>query len=169
MESRILRLLDGILRGVCAALMGLLALAVILSVFFRYVLSLTTVWSEELITVLFIATTFLGTAMVSKDNDHIAIEFLFEALPARAVRAVRIFVSLIVITVMAVVFQASLRWIAVSGDLRTTGLDLPFRWLYSLLPVSCVLVVLIEIGKIVGYLGKVSKGIGPSVGGGMRS
>jgi len=46
------------------------------------------------------------------------------------------------------VFQASLRWIAVNGELRTPGLELPFRWFYALLPLSCALVGLVEVGKI---------------------
>lgn len=142
------KFLNGLLRGLCAALMGCMAVTVILSVFFRYVLSITTVWSEELIAVLFIAATFLGSAMVAQDDEHIEIEFIFTVLPRRGAMALRIVISLIVIAVMAVVFKYSLGWIAVSGDLLTPGLEFPFRWLYSLLPVSCVLTCLVESGKI---------------------
>ena len=134
-------------RALCAAHMGLMALVVILSVFFRYVFSLTTVWSEELITVLFIATTFLGSAMVAADDEHIEIDLLFGILPKRAAAALRFFVSLIVIAVMVLVFRFSLAWIAVSGELRTPGLEIPFKWLYSLLPICCVLTGLVEVGK----------------------
>jgi TRAP-type C4-dicarboxylate transport system permease small subunit len=149
MKRNVFAVLDGLLRSLCAALMGAMAAAVILSVFFRYVFSITTVWSEELITVLFIATSLLGTAMVARDNEHISVDFIYEVLPPRAATVLRIFVSMVVIAVMIAVFRFSLPWIAVTGSLRTPGLDIPFQWVYALLPASCVLVCLVEFGKIV--------------------
>ncbi len=148
MKFRLSTLFDDVVRASCAFLMGAMALAVILSVFFRYVFSLTTVWSEELITVLFLATSFLGTAMVAADDEHISIDFIFGAVPKRAAAALRALVSLIVLSVMVVVFLYALPWIAVSGELETPGLEIPFKWLYALLPTSCVLVCIVEVRKI---------------------
>ncbi len=140
--------LDRLMRVACASLMGAMTLAVILSVFFRYVLSMTTAWSEELITMLFISTSFLGTAMVTKDDEHINIDFLLKAMTPRRSAVLHIVISLIVITVQSIVLNASFKWIAVNGNLRTPGLELPYRWFYSLLPMSAILVCLYEIGKI---------------------
>jgi len=140
--------LDRLMRIVCATLMGAMTLAVILSVFFRYVLSMTTAWSEELITMLFIATSFLGTAMVTKDDEHINIDFLIKAMSPRRAAVMHIVISLIVIAVQVIVINASTKWIAVNGNQKTPGLELPYRWFYSLLPMSAILVCLYEIGKI---------------------
>lgn len=152
MKLRIADLPMRLLRILCAALMGALALTVILSVFFRYVLGITTVWSEELIAVLFVACTFLGTAMVARDGEHIEIDFLYGVLPPRGAAALRTLVSLVVVAVLAVVFKYSLPWIAVSGSLKTPGLEIPFKWLYALLPLSCVLTGLVELGRLPGLL-----------------
>jgi TRAP-type C4-dicarboxylate transport system permease small subunit len=149
MKIRAAKFLDSALRMLCAALMGMMALTVILSVFFRYALSVTAVWSEELISVIFIASTFLGTAMVARDDEHIEINFIYDHLPPRGAAILRMLVSLVVIAVLAVVFKYSLGWIKVSGMLLTPGLEFPFKWLYSLLPVSCVLTCLVEAGKFV--------------------
>ncbi len=148
MKFQAAKFLDGALRTLCAALMGVMALVVIVSVFFRYVFSITTVWSEELISVLFVATTFLGTAMVARDEEHIEIDFIYDRLKARGAAALRILVSLVVIAILAVVFKYSLGWIAVSGELLTPGLEIPFKWLYALLPISCALTGIVELGKI---------------------
>jgi TRAP-type C4-dicarboxylate transport system permease small subunit len=98
--------------------------------------------------VLFVATTFLGTAMVAKDEEHIEIDFIYERLKPRGVAALRALVSIVVIGILAIVFKYSLGWIAVSGALLTPGLEIPFKWLYALLPISCVLTSLVELGKI---------------------
>ncbi len=148
MKFQAAKFLDGALRAICAALMGAMALVVIISVFFRYVFSITTVWSEELISVLFVATTFLGTAMVARDEEHIEIDFIYDRLKPRGVAALRILVSIVVIGILAIVFKYSLGWIAVSGDLLTPGLEIPFKWLYALLPLSCILTCLVELVKI---------------------
>lgn len=152
MSFRPLALLDKAIRAVCAALMGAMTLAVILSVFFRYVLSMTTAWSEELITMLFVATSMLGTAMVARADEHISIDFLPMSLPPRARAALKAAISLAVIAVMAVVLKASFRWIAVNGQLKTPGLELPYRWFYSLLPLSAGLVMIFELGKVAVHL-----------------
>jgi TRAP-type transport system small permease protein len=148
MKTQPFAYLDRLMRIMCAALMGAMTLAVILSVFFRYVFSMTAAWSEELITMLFISTSFLGTAMVTKDDEHINIDFLPNSLSPRRAAILRIIISVIVITVQAIVVKASFRWIAVNGNLKTPGLELPYRWFYSLLPMSAVLVCLYEAGKI---------------------
>jgi TRAP-type transport system small permease protein len=140
--------LDRLMRVACASLMGAMTLAVILAVFFRYVLSMTTAWSEELITMLFISTSFLGTAMVTKDDEHINIDFLLNAGSPRRSTIMRIVVSFIVIAVQLIVVNASIKWIAVNGNLKTPGLELPYKWFYSMLPISAILVCLYEIGKI---------------------
>jgi TRAP-type transport system small permease protein len=140
--------LDRLMRVMCASLMGAMTLAVILSVFFRYVFSMTAAWSEELITMLFISTSFLGTAMVTKDDEHINIDFLPNSLSPRHAAILRIIISVIVIAVQVIVVKASFKWIAVNGNLKTPGLELPYRWFYSLLPMSAIFVCLYEIGKI---------------------
>jgi len=147
MKVRAFDAFDRILRFLCAALMGAMTLAVILSVFFRYVLSWTAAWSEELITVFFISTTFLGTAMVSRDDEHINIDFIFHGKSRRRKAIIRLLISIVVILVQIIIFSAALKWIAVSGDLKTPGLEIPFKWLYSLLPASSVLVSLYETVK----------------------
>lgn len=152
MRLQPLALLDKAVRFICAALMGAMTLAVILSVFFRYVLSMTTAWSEELITMLFVATSMLGTAMVSRSDEHISIDFLPRELPPRAAAALKASISIVVIAVMAVVLKASIRWIAVNGQLKTPGLELPYRWFYSLLPFSAGLVIVFEAEKLFGRL-----------------
>ena len=55
--------------------MIMLALMVV-QVIFRYILEIALPWSEELIRYLFVATSFIGAALVSKDRSHINIDVM---------------------------------------------------------------------------------------------
>ena len=52
---------------------AILASGVIISVFLRYFFSIAFVQSEELLTMVFVATTFFGSALGLREGDHIAI------------------------------------------------------------------------------------------------
>lgn len=53
----------------------MLALMVV-QVIFRYILEVALPWSEELIRFLFVATSFIGAALVSKERSHINIDIM---------------------------------------------------------------------------------------------
>jgi TRAP-type C4-dicarboxylate transport system permease small subunit len=54
-------------------------LLMVVQVVFRYMLEVALPWSEELIRYLFVAASFLGAALVSKERSHISID-LFDSL-----------------------------------------------------------------------------------------
>ena len=123
----------------CLIITALLAVVVILSVFLRYVLGITFVWAEEVITMLFIGTTFFGAALTTKENEHIGIPALLESLPKPARKVLTIIGLLITVVVVGFLFHRSLNWIQKAGDLVTPGLRIPERYFYYMVPVSAAL------------------------------
>jgi len=85
--NSLIRKVDGLLSLLGKILVGLLASGVIVSVFLRYVFSIAFVWSEELLTMVFVATTFFGAALGLREQEHIAITYFTEKMPA-AIRKV---------------------------------------------------------------------------------
>lgn len=57
--------------------------ALILQVFFRYVLASSLVWSEELALILFTWTTLLAATSVLRDMVHVRLDLLISVMPAR--------------------------------------------------------------------------------------
>lgn len=129
-------------------IMGLMSVLVIVCVFLRYVFSISFVWSEELITFLFLATTYFGVVLGVRYDEHIKIDFLTEKYGKKGKAISDILISILVIFVQFVVFKASILWIERVGDVLSPGMRIPNKIIYSMLPISCVLVVFYELWKI---------------------
>ncbi|MCK7482867.1 MAG: TRAP transporter small permease subunit [Candidatus Moduliflexus flocculans] len=72
--NALVRFPDKVLGGSCRVpSVGLRAAGVIISVFLRCVFGVSFAWAEELMTMVFIATTFFGAALGLREGEHIAI------------------------------------------------------------------------------------------------
>ena len=65
---------------------AILVSGVIISVFLRYFFSIAFVESEELLTMVFVATTFFGSALGLREGEHIAITNFVDNASSRARR-----------------------------------------------------------------------------------
>lgn len=124
---------------ICIVLMGAMSLLVITSVILRYVFSISFIWSEELITFLFLATTYFGVPLGVRYNEHIKIDFLTEKFGPRMSIVSNTINSVIIAIVQIIVFYSSLNWIKAVGNVLSPGLRLPVKYIYSLMPLSCIL------------------------------
>lgn len=144
--------LDFIIGWWCILVMGAMTTFVIASVFLRYVFSLTWVWSEELITFLFISSTFFGAVLATKKNEHISVDFLPSLLKGLKKKTLLVIISLSGIAVQAVILKFSILWISVAGGIETPGFGLPFQIIYSFMPISAGLIILYELIKIILFI-----------------
>lgn len=145
MNGKLFKSIDRVIDLWCIFLMSAMAIAVVLSVFFRYVFSIVYVWSEELITMLFIGASFFGCVLAVKEKAHIVVELLLENLPNPARRVADVLISLINIFVQAVLIDASIAWIDAAGSSPTPGMRLPAYLFYSFLPITSALIILYEV------------------------
>ena len=145
MIGKILNLIDRLITGWCMLLMTAMTLVVILSVFFRYVFSITYVWSEELITMLFIGASFFGCVLAVKEKAHIVVDVFLVKLPPQGLKAASVLISLANVFVQVVLINASMTWIAAAGGSPTPGMRLPSYIFYSFMPITSVLIILYEL------------------------
>lgn len=68
---------------ICIALTGIMTVAVIAGVFFRFVLNAPLAWSEELSRYLMIAITMLASSLAIRERRHVGLTFIIERLPFR--------------------------------------------------------------------------------------
>ena len=113
------------------ALFWLMALAVFLQFFTRYVLNNSFAWTEEIATYCLVVIVFMGAAMCVRLGRHIHVDFLFRYLPAGVARVLATAVD--VVRTLFFAYAAWLVWRFMSlieGETMTT-IDLPKNLVYG--------------------------------------
>jgi TRAP-type C4-dicarboxylate transport system permease small subunit len=106
----------------------------------RYFFGMTFVWAEELITMLFISTTYFGAVLSMKYDEHIKISLLSEKFPPLVHKAAEILNYLLIFLLQIAIFYTSLQWIGRVGNVLTNGLRVPIRFFYYMMPISSFLI-----------------------------
>lgn len=131
-------------------LIGILAVGVIVSVFLRYVFSIAFVWSEELLIIVFVATTFFGAALGLREDEHINICFFLESFPDKIQKFLRVFIYLVIICVSSFVFYYSIILIQKTGSVPSPASGIVRGVYYAILPISFALTVVYSIFAVIG-------------------
>lgn len=118
------------------------ALAQILS---RGLFNHTLDWAEELARMALVWSALLAAPYGYRSASHVAITVFVEALPPRLLHATGILVNLLVIWICGVFFLESLALVERGLTIVATALPLRMAWVYSIVPVSLALLVLIAI------------------------
>jgi len=143
-------MLNKILKYVLVFLFLLLIITILLQVFSRYVLTVTIPWTEDGARLILIVVTFLGTALALRDNEHIALTFLFKKIPARYKNYVSIFLNLIILFFLIFFIKGSLEMISMNWVVPVISLPkIKIGYIYLILPISAFLMVYFLILKIV--------------------
>jgi TRAP-type C4-dicarboxylate transport system permease small subunit len=132
------------------ALFWLMALAVFLQFFTRYVLNNSFAWTEEIATNCLVVIVFMGSVMCVRLGRHIQVDLLFHFLPAGAARVVATLIDLIRTAFFA--YAAYLVWTFMSlieGEAMTT-INLPKSLVYGPVCLAFVLMALRSLQVAVG-------------------
>ncbi len=129
-------------------LVAVLASGVIISVILRYVFSIAFVSSEELLTMVFVATTFFGAALGLREGEHIAVNNFTALMPQKLKRVCSILVQVCIIIVSAVMIYYSIRMIQKVGKVPSPATGIARGYYYSLMPISFVITIFYAIVNI---------------------
>lgn len=147
--NKLIQSVDRLLSILCIILSGGMTLGVIISVFLRYVFNLSFVAYEEGITLTFIATTYFGAALGVREKQHIAIPYLEEISSAQIKTVLRIFNMLLLIVISLVMIKQSLLWIEKVGGVESPATHIPYKYFYSMIPISFTIMIFYAIVDIV--------------------
>jgi len=129
----------------------LLAIVVVLTaqIVARYIFEAPLVWSEELVLIMLLWITFLGSALVLEARGHISIDFVVRLMPERMQRVIQLCTAgLMLVFCAALVYGGWLIVQATSGSI-TPGLKISVAWHYGGTLVGAVLMLLISIEQFV--------------------
>lgn len=141
--SRFIDSLEYLLSFICFATM---LSAVLVQVFFRYVLGDPFVWPYELSIYCYIYIVFFGAVMAVRRGSHISFNMLYDLLPERHKHAVRIVTDIFVIVLFLIIIPSSLDFIGLFGSVRSSSLNIPMAAVLIVFPVSIALIV-IQVGE----------------------
>ena len=137
------------LEAYTAVLMLMLAVIVLLGVWFRYVVQRALPWYDEFAEFLLVWLTFYGSALAAHRGAHIGFETLTDTLPPAARRAAAIFAEGVVLFVLIALWRYG--WTLAQAASFDTALSIRavrLSWIYSAIPLSAGLMVLIELRRL---------------------
>lgn len=143
--------IDKITGGLLVVLMSVITLDVLWGVFTRYALGNQASWSEELARFLLIWIGTLGAAYASGQRMHLAIDLLGPKLEDKKQRRLQRFIdSLVLIFALTVLVIGGIRLLYITQVLGqlSAALRVPMAVVYSVIPISGLLIVFYKIQDI---------------------
>jgi TRAP-type transport system small permease protein len=133
-----MRFLEKPINWIIAALLVVLVLLSNWAVVQRYVLAQPLHFTEEVSGLLLIWIVMIGAIAAERDNQHLSISFIVEALPPRLSMAINILIGLASIGV--ILYVGWVGW-QLAGSVQTRATDIlriSFYWIYIAMPVGCL-------------------------------
>ncbi|KIL39641.1 hypothetical protein SD70_18470 [Gordoniibacillus kamchatkensis] len=146
--------LDKLLVWVSIAVGAILAVNMIVAVFFRYVLSSPIVWADELSLYLFCWATFLGASLAVKRSDMAAVTFVLSRLPFKGRVLGSIFIQLSILFFAVVIGYYSFIWVVSPSVMNqiSPALSVKLWKLYVIVPFSMLCMALFSIENTLGLV-----------------
>lgn len=115
---------------VALAIFWVMALAVFLQFFTRYVLNDSYAWTEEIATYCLIGVVFIGASMCVRLSRHIQVDLVYRYLPQPVGRALSTVIDLIRIAFFGYAIKLVWVYIQIIGDESMTTINLPKDYVY---------------------------------------
>ncbi|WP_229428833.1 TRAP transporter small permease [Microvirga pudoricolor] len=113
------------------AIFWLMALAVFLQFFTRYVLNDSLAWTEEIATYCLVAVVFLGSSMCVRLDRHIHVDLIFRYLPHGIARGLSTAIDIVRTVFFAYAAWLVWRFMEIVGDETMTTIMMPKNWVYA--------------------------------------
>jgi TRAP-type transport system small permease protein len=138
-----------IVKAILGAIMAIIVAITIAAVWWRYVINDPIAWTEQVSNMLFVWTVFLGSAVLYREKLHIGVDMFVNMLPARLSGIAFWAIETANLVFIVVLFIYGLK-LSIDVLPQTTGaLDISPAFYYFSAPVSCALMILFFIEKIV--------------------
>ena len=142
------------LQGYSAVLLLLMLGVVLVGVFYRYIVNQALSWYDEFAGYILVWLTMYGSVAGLARGKHISFDTLVEKLPPGGQRVAEVFDALCVLGFSVVLLVSS--WVLVREMAEETAVSLPgvkMAWVYSVLPISGALLVLVGVLQLMILLG----------------
>ncbi|MCL2616305.1 MAG: TRAP transporter small permease [Defluviitaleaceae bacterium] len=132
----------------CSGLMFSMMLLICVQVFFRYVLSASIPWSEELGRYIFIWMSFLGIVAVYYKGAHVAFDILPNKLTGIYKKVLNVLIIVLTIILAVAILRSGIVMVGIGTMQRSPALSLPMHMVFMVLPTSGALLLYFSIRKL---------------------
>ena len=123
-----MRLLGKVIEVAAVLTLFILVIMTIAAVIMRYCFHMPLQWTEEVSGLLMIWVVMFGAVVAERDNTHLSIPFLADALTPRGQRVLTLFVSLI--SIFLLIVMALSAWKLAAGTAFKTTQILKISWFW---------------------------------------
>lgn len=143
--------IDYLIERLLILLMSILVLDVLWQVFSRYVLNAPSSFTDEMAGFLLIWVGLLGAAYVSGKNEHLAIDYFAKKASLTKQKYIQysIQIAIILFAVSTLIIGGS--WLVYTRfylSVKSSSLGIPLGYVYSILPLSGVLILYYAVSDI---------------------
>jgi TRAP-type C4-dicarboxylate transport system permease small subunit len=126
---------------ILASFVVVLCVAVFLQVLFRYAIKASFPAIEEIVSISFIYTIFLGAAVGMKRREHLEIDVLLKRVPDGFKTAFNLFVAAGIAFFLVFVVKEGIVFVFDSYGQTTTYLNMPISYSYAAIPGSALIML----------------------------
>jgi TRAP-type C4-dicarboxylate transport system permease small subunit len=145
-------------KAILGAIMATIVLITVAAVWWRYVLNAPVAWTEQVSNMLFVWTVFLGAAVLYREKLHLGVDMFLEMLPARFKEIAFWTIEIGNLVFIVVLFVYGLKLSLDVIPQQMGALDITPAFYYFAAPVSCALMILYFLEKIVDPTKRVRTG-----------
>ncbi|MDI3564361.1 TRAP transporter small permease [Bradyrhizobium sp. Arg816] len=137
---------------VALVIFWVMALAVFLQFFTRYVLNDSYAWTEEIATYCLIGVVFIGSSMCVRLSRHIQVDLIYRYLPHIVARGLSTAIDLIRIAFFGYAIKLVWVYIQIIGDESMTTINLPKDYVYYAVLAGFVLMFVRSVQVAIQHL-----------------
>ena len=153
-DTRFMRIFYKIEDAVTILSLSAILILTFYNVVLRFVFRTSSLWSDELISVLMVLMAMLGMAIGVKENSHSSLESLVCKLPAKLQSAVYIFDGIIVAIFLGVAVYGSFQFLGTVQGQKMVILPWPVSIVYSFVLLGCVLALFEHTVNVIAAIRK---------------
>jgi len=143
MLDKLFKGLRSVLYWFSVAAMSVMLVVIFAQVVLRYLFNWTPEWSEELARYLFVWVVFIGSALIMGESGHLAVQFVPNHFKGTAVgNVLKIVINLSGYVFILLLLVQGAKMTQVMTFQISPGLEIPMSWVYSVIPLSAVLMLL---------------------------
>jgi TRAP-type C4-dicarboxylate transport system permease small subunit len=127
--------------NVLAGLLGLMFVAFLVQIVFRYFFSFPVGWASELTVATWLWLVLWGSAFVLKENEEIRFDLVYWAVGRRARRVMTFAAGVSLVALYGMAFPATWSYVTFMKVERSSYLHIRLDWMYSIYLVFAVAVI----------------------------
>ena len=118
--------------NVIAALLGVMFVAFLVQIVFRYFFSFPVGWTSELTVATWLWLVLWGSAFVLKESEEIRFDLIYSAVGPRTRRVMGILMSVSLVVLYGMSFPATWKYVTFMKVERSSYLHVRLDWMYSI-------------------------------------